>query len=418
VDTARTLRPRAEQVRFAIMKRSTMAALAAAILAACTGTAHDASPTSGPGGGGSPPIVGGGNPPPLRVGSSGSLEANLATDLGKPARLLVGLGSTDASDITAQGITPDLFERYLGGYGQNLESGWQTWNSPEGAYVNVVANQADSVGAVPMFTLYMSTARGEGNLAYLGDATFMAEYWRLAKLLFQRIAIFGKPALVSVEPDFWGFVESQAPGGDPTRVAVQVTVVPDCAAYANDLTGFAACFIQLARTYAPKARIGFPPSAWGAPSLDENIAFMKKVGAGNADFTVLQTVDRDAGCHEAGVDAACTRAVPYLDESNATSPNFHEYLADMKKYHDGLGTPLIWWQTPLGVPSSTPGGTANHYRDNRVHYFLTHPSELVAIGGVGVVFSAGWGTQTNITTDGGQFKDLSAAYFADPAPIP
>ncbi len=382
------------------MNRLTTAALAAVIVAACSGAVHDGSSTAGPG------------------GSSVSLEATLAADLGKPARLLVGLGSTNQSDIAAQGITPDIFERYLVGSGQNLESGWQTWNSPEGAYVNLIANAADAVGAVPMFTFYMSTARGEGNLAYLGDSTYMAEYWRLTKLLFQRIAIFGKPALVSVEPDFWGFVESQAPGGDPTRVAVQVTVEPDCAGYANDLTGMAACFIHLARAYAPKARIGFPPSAWGAPSLDENIAFMRKVGVGAADFTVLQTVDRDAGCHEAGVDDACTRRVPYLDESNATSPNFHEYLADAKKYRDGLGRPLIWWQTPLGVPSNTPGGTPNHYRDNRVHYFLTHPSELVAAGGVGVVFGAGWSTQTNITTDNGQFKNLSAAYFANPASLP
>jgi hypothetical protein len=69
----------------------------------------------------------------------------------------------------------------------------------------------------------------------------MTQYWHLAKLVFQRLAIYGKPALVSVEPDFWGFVESQATGGDPTKVAVQVQVDTDRAAYANDLTGFAAC---------------------------------------------------------------------------------------------------------------------------------------------------------------------------------
>jgi hypothetical protein len=352
------------------------------------------------------------------TGSGISPEADLAEALGKPAHLLVGLGGSEQSDIAAQGITPDIFERYLVGAGQNLESGWQTWNSPEGAFVNVIASAADAVGAVPMYTLYMSTARGEGNLAYLGDPAFMTQYWHLAKLLFQRLAIYGKPALVSVEPDFWGFVEQQATGGDPTTVAVQVTVEPDCAAYANDLTGVAACYVHLARTYAPKARIGFPPSSWGASSLAENIAFMKKVGVGAADFTVLQTVDRDAGCYEAGIDSNCTRLIPYLDESNATSPNFTEYLATAKQYRDGLGRPLIWWQTPLGAPSNTPGGTPNHYRDNRVHYFLTHPSELVAVGGVGVVFGAGWSTQTSITTDNGQFKTLSSAYFAKPAPLP
>jgi hypothetical protein len=146
---------------------------------------------------------------------------------------------------------------------------------------------------------------------------------------------------------------------------------------------------------------------------------MKKVGADGADFTVMQTVDRDAGCYEAAVDPNCKRPGNYYwDESNATSPSFAEHLATAKKYRDGLGRPLIWWQTPLGAPSNTPGGTPDHYRDNRVHYFLTHPSELVAVGGVGVVFGAGAQNQTTIASDNGQFKQLSAAYLAKPALLP
>ncbi len=374
-------------------------------MAACN--THNSKTSTGPSGGSSGPD-----------GSSISLEAELAAKLGKPARLLVGLGSSEQSDIAAQGITPDIFERYLVGSGQNLESGWQTWNSPEGAYVDLIAGMADKVGAVPMFTVYMSTARGEGSLAYLSDSAFMTQYWHLAKLVFQRLAVYGKPALVSVEPDFWGFVESQTTSGDPTKVTVQVKVETDCAAYANDLTGLAACYIHLAWTYAPKSRVGFPPSDWGASSIAGVISFMNKVGIGAGDFVVVQTTDRDVGCHEAGGDSACTRALSYLDESNATSPNYTEYLATMKQYHDGIGKPLIWWQTPLGVPSSTPGGTPNHYRDNHVHYILTHASEFVAIGGVGAVFGPGWGTQTSITTDNGQFKTQSTAYFAKPAPLP
>ena len=79
---------------------------------------------------------------------------------------------------------------------------------------------------------------------------------------------------------------------------------------------------------------------------------------------------------------------------------------------------MIFWQTPEGVPSSTPGGSAFHYRDNRAHYFLTHASELTAMGGLGVVFSRGEGYQTDITTDGGQFQQLDAAYLAAPAALP
>ena len=65
----------------------------------------------------------------------------------------------------------------------------------------------------------------------------------------------------------------------------------------------------------------------------------------------------------------------------------------------------------MGVPSSTPGGSDYHYRDNREQYFLTHPTELTAVGGLGVVFSAGENHQTTIFTDGGQFQSLDTAYL-------
>jgi hypothetical protein len=53
-----------------------------------------------------------------------------------------------------------------------------------------------------------------------------------------------------------------------------------------------------------------------------------------------------------------------------------------------------------------------------VRYFLTHASELVTAGGVGVVFSPGESSQTNIQTDGGQFQRYSSAYLANPAALP
>ncbi len=72
----------------------------------------------------------------------------------------------------------------------------------------------------------------------------------------------------------------------------------------------------------------------------------------------------------------------------------------------------------MGVPSSTPGGTPGHYRDDREDYFLKHPSELTAVGGLGVVFSGGDGNQAGIGTDNGQFQTLSHAYLAAPAALP
>ena len=79
--------------------------------------------------------------------------------------------------------------------------------------------------------------------------------------------------------------------------------------------------------------------------------------------------------------------------------------------------PLLWWQTPLGVPAAQPS-SGPPWRDNRVRYFLTHADELVAAGGFGVVFSPGERSQTTLRSDKGQFKTLSKAYLAHPAALP
>jgi hypothetical protein len=201
---------------------------------------------------------------------------------------------------------------------------------------------------------------------------------------------------------------------------MQVTsLVPEGAGLSNDLAGLGHCILRLGRMLAPKAVIGFHASRW-AGSTEEMVSFLDGIGAGEADVIVQDMLDRDAGCFEAHVDPNCQRddGPWYWDESNQTSPNFHEYLAWAKTISDGLGKPVLWWQVPFGVPSATPGGTAGGYRDNRVRYVFSHVAELVAAGGLGITFGVGAGNQTYITTDGGQFKNAVTAYFAAPVGLP
>jgi len=360
------------------------------------------------------------------VAPSGSSAAvQLAAKLGKPSRLLLGLGAQSGSSTPAamlsQNLTVDIDEQYLVGAGPG---DWTTWNSPAaaGAIVGSFSAEAESLGTVPMFTLYQMATNGDGNLSDLNSSTFMSTYWANVKLMFQGIGAFGKPVLVNFEPDFWGYSQQRAPNGDPTQLFAYVNANPDCATLSNDIVGLAGCLIAMARKYAPLAYIGFPPSDWAGdqPSV---IAYMNLIGAQHADFITAQTLDRDAGCYEAvAVASGCnpqTLTVWYLDETNTTTPNYTQYLARMQNYHTGIGgLPLIFWQTPMGVPSSTPGGTAFHFRDNHVHYFLTHASELTAVGGLAVVFGTGNNFQSSIVTDGGQFQSLSSAYLAAPAPLP
>jgi hypothetical protein len=227
---------------------------------------------------------------------------------------------------------------------------------------------------------------------------------------------YNKPALVNLEPDFWGYVQLQAAGHNAANMVALVNTNPDCSTLANNVVGVAGCLIKMARLYAPKAYVGFPPSSWGdfgnVPSV---VNFMKSLGAEQADFIVAQTSDRDSGCFEVTPQPSyCVRsgAVWYWGDLEYTA-----YFAMVSAWHTGLGgLPLLWWQTPMGVPAAG-AGSDNHYRDNRVQYFLTHSDKLVAAGGVGVVFGSGEIHQTDLTTDGGQYQQLSTTYLANPAAL-
>lgn len=348
-----------------------------------------------------------------------SHAGTLAAALGKPKQLLVGLGSVGVESIQTQGLKPDIYDQYINGVGQNS---WINWNSPTGAYIGTVARNADTLGATPMFTLYQMAALGDKNISGLSDQEFMRQYWNNVRILFRELKTYNKPALVNFEPDFWGY--AQRAYADPTQHFVQVNSAnPDCANQPNDMTGLGNCLVAMARGIAPLAYIGFPPSLFSDVASTE-LNYLKRIGAGKADFVVMQTGDRDSGCFETryvGESAGCDRSdgpTHTWDATNTKLPNFTSHFALARKHFEYFQLPLIWWQTPMGVPSTTPGGRPGAFRDNKMSYFLSHPAEVVSAGGLGVVFSPGHTSQTTLDTDRGQFKRLSELYFQNPAQLP
>lgn len=340
---------------------------------------------------------------------------------------MIGLGNDldpgsnhDMDGAFRVGTQLDLHYVYLSAY-KNADGSWGSWASwnPNGTFVDLIAGSADAHGTIPMFTLYAMAEQGDGNV--LGEFTsdsFQKSYWADVKLLFQRLGVFGKPAFVHIEPDFWAYAEQQTKE-DPTSKVNLTANVPDCAGLTNDVVGFGHCYVLLARKYAPQALIGFHASEWANADPMATVKFLNAVGADATDVVFADLLDRDAGCFEAGTDPVCMRQGSfYWDENNQTSPNFHEYLAWSKSVAGGLQHPLVWWQIPLGVPSTTKGGTSGHYRDNRVHYIFSHISEFVDAGGLGVAFGVGADHQTTIDTDGGQFKNAVAGYAKAPVALP
>jgi hypothetical protein len=305
-----------------------------------------------------------------------------------------------------------MYQRYLTGLT------WTSWNSPSGAYATIVMQTAQAAGAIPFLTLYQIN----GNIQTIANQGEMATYWADYKLLLQLIAAFGQPVLINFEPDGWGFMEQQNQNANLVFAYVQNN--PDCASEPNTAVGMGQCLLLMRNKYAPNAYVGFPYSSWGGTAAQVT-SFMQQVGAGQADYIVGQTSDVDVGCLEAVASepATCLRGTGgqklYWDETNTTHPNFQDAFNYLTAYQLGIGgnLPIIWWQTPVGVPSPIPGGTMYHYRDNRVDYFLKNPTQLTAIGTLGISF-VGTGGATTILTDGGQFQDLAGAYFAAPVPLP
>lgn len=347
--------------------------------------------------------------------------AAVAKKLRRDPTFLVGTGNDlsedhdhDRAGAYQLAAPVDIHYAYL--VGLIDEGGWPDWN-PDGTFVDLFVEAAERHDVVPMFTLYAMAAWGEGRMDVLTDDVYMGRWWEGYYQLLRRLRWMRVPAIIHVEPDFWGFAH-KASAGDPSAIPVLVSeYVPECEGLPSDLTGFGQCVIRLAHLRAPRAVVGLAPSQWGGPP-HEHAAFLAAVGADEGDLLVVETLDRDAGCFEVGTDPWCTRndGPWYWDPADVEHPNFADHLAHVSVYHQVLDRPLLWWQMPLGVPSTEPG-VPGAYRDNRVRYVFDHPDRFVTAGGLGAVFGPGSPNQTTLATDGGQFSDALVAYRAAPTPL-
>jgi len=404
-----------------VSRKEPRAAVLAAVLLVAACSSDSNAPAGGSGGGSSGASTTSTTSSGATGGTGGGGTSSAADFVGKLGKknFLMGLGPRETNYPPSGQL--DIRYIYLVG-NKNAASAWPKWNQPDGQYATIVGDDARMHGAVPMYTMYELAALGDGNFMVIRDATYMPNFWADMQLLADRIKASNAPALVHLEPDFLGYAQQNSPGGDPKAFMAQVKIAPKCADLPDDLTGFGACVLRIFRTTAPTALVGFHASQWAAYGSDgkpDGAAvgrFVSQVAGGMADFVVTDILDRDAGCFELQA-ANCMRGGTtgwYWDESNATSPNFHEYLAWAKTLHDGAGLPVLWWQTPMGEPSTTPGGMPGHYRDNRVHYIFSHVREFIDAGGAGVCFGPGAGGQTSIGTDNGQFERVLNAYNQAP----
>ncbi|MBF0442012.1 MAG: hypothetical protein HQK54_08920 [Oligoflexales bacterium] len=369
-------------------------------------------------------------PPPAGAEDASSSLKKAIRDIvmelkGKPD-FLIGLGHTGGGGFADQGIKIDIYYAYLCcGY---ADQGWAGWQ-PEGRFVDSIVKIADDNGAVPMFTYYQLALVMEQTNYRIFESEDLVKYLKDVKLMYTRLGAYGKSSMVHFEPDFFGYLQQHVTKNslsvDTMKAVIHGSDFHDCDHLNQTVAGLLQCLIDMGRKLSPKTKIAFSSSSWGDWYDDSNPnvdvakyaasvgAFLNKVSMGKTDFVIVETLDRDAGFHE----IQNPKGKYYWDESNKTYPNFQSHLKWVKALVSTMGKPAVFWQTPLGVPSDTRGGSNGAYRDNRVRYFFSHINELVDAGVFGALFGAGADGQTTIKNDGGQFKNAAAAYMSSPYEI-
>ena len=96
-------------------------------------------------------------------------------------------------------------------------------------------------------------------LAKVQNATTMKSYFGDFKILMQRAKDFGKPVMILIEADGFGFLEQQTSGNSGAYAAVKDSGVPELAGLPNTVAGWGLAFLQLRKAVgATNAMLGHP----------------------------------------------------------------------------------------------------------------------------------------------------------------
>ena len=304
---------------------------------------------------------------------------------GWPATLQLGLTDSPGGAAALRKSASFGFRyQYLAG-GVNTGQGWSTWN-PGGTFASMYVQDSWAHGVIPVITFYQLLQsnpkggdEGQTDLAHLRDPQVMQAYWQDVRLLFQRVR-GGKPVVVHVEPDLWGYLEQA-----------------DAVALGS---AFAQQWVRLRDSLAPNVILAYHMSGWGTKHdivyEDPSDATVRAYATESAKFYLALHAkfdvsfedfsDRDAGFYEKVQGNAKTWFTP---------ADFHRHLLYGATFVKLAGIRMAAWQIPLGnTLMSAMDDTWGHYQDNRVQWLLgdsgrAHLRAYAAAGYVGFLFGGG-----------------------------
>jgi hypothetical protein len=364
----------------------------------------------------------------MRPPTPAAKAATNAVPTGLPSHFSFGLmdGPGGAANLasmrTNNGTSWDYRYQYLAA-GVNTGNGWANWNTPSGAFATYYMQESDSHGIMPSFVYYQllqsngpsGGSETNNDLAHLNSASTMKAYYADWALLMQKIGAFGKPTLVVVEPDLWGFMEQNAISrGSHSAASVPASVASsgyaDAQGYANNAQGFAWALLHIRDKYAKNAILALHSSSWGtgidiasntssslnAASIGSTEAqFLNTAGlVGNpSGVSTWDAVSQDIADHDSG------QSGNWWDPTNKTYPNFNRYLQFASAVSSGTSRRILMWQVPVGNQYfDTENNSTGHTQDNKAQYIIGHIADFANAGIIGVLFGPGNGG--TIATDG------------------
>jgi hypothetical protein len=323
--------------------------------------------------------------------------------------------------------------------GVNTHAGWETWNTPTGQFVTNYMQESGQHGYTPAFVYYeICQSNGphpgsycgghdlEQDTANLANPSTMNAYYANWVLLLQKIHAFGKPVLVIVEPDLWGFLQKTANGSDNAAnvpASVSSSGYADAAGFPNTAQGFGWALLHMRDKYAPQATLAVHASLWatntdigsdttssqdlaGLARREANFLASTGLTGTPAGVSGWDLLSNDVADHDAGQ----LSGHGWWDRYNRTLPNFVRYLQFMSLLSQDAHRRIVMWQVPIGNQYfDTMNNSAGHYQDNRAEYILSNVASFASAGIIGVLFGPGNGGTT--------FADWMKDGITNPAPI-
>ncbi|HEX4336896.1 MAG TPA: hypothetical protein VH062_13345 [Polyangiaceae bacterium] len=358
-------------------------------------------------------------------------SASGAIPAGLPATMQVGLfEDTGDTWMKSSGVPWSTRYRYF-------TKGWvNNWGygSYDGTWGLQFLQECATQGYIPAVQYYQIVDEAGGSesamLSKVQNATTMRSYFGDFKIFMQRVKDFGKPVVVMLEADGFGFLEQQSNDNPNAPAAIASTGMAELAGLPNTVAGWGLAFLQIRKAVgATNAILGVHVSDWASgkdlsyvsvtdslgPEVNKVYSFLSPLGLGTNvtgktyDFLVGDPLDRDSDYYR--ITQNLDRWWDASDTASISSKSFNRYAEWLRLWNVKANRRWILWQIPLGNSNQknvdNNGSPSQGYKDNRPEYFFgsgtAHISKFADVGVIGLLFGAGATGQSSYQND--QYTD-------------